>query len=490
MVAGSTEKIGTQTKSECPGSPGTRTEDPWATLSIRTEDAQAKPFSGKLPAIAGYDVVEEIGRGGMGIVYKARQLGLDRPVALKTILFGKVSNADHVARFRVEAQAIARLQHPNIVQIHEIGEDCGLPFISLELVEGGTLATKLGGVPLLPELAARIAEVLARAIQVAHGNGIIHRDLKPSNVLLTMEGIPKITDFGLAKQVDRDWGQTQSGAVIGTPSYMGPEQAAGMTELIGPKTDVYSLGAILYEMLTGRPPFRGATVLDTLDQVRSQEPLPPRRLVKVPRDLEAICLKCLEKDPRKRYESAELLADDLCRYLDGEPTVARSPGLPTRALLWCQRPQRIKEAGGFMIFISLVMATWNIIGQITFRFGFLQPNDLDAAIWQLDVVFFLLYLPLFAIGIFTVKGKPAAIWAGAFITLFNLALTIAACIGIERILPLVDMGGIMRDPGPRLPLFTLLAMFSVIQFLSFMIALVSFHANTLTRLWSNSKTQI
>jgi serine/threonine-protein kinase len=229
------------------------------------------------------------------------------------------------------------LHHPHIVQVYDVGQQQGCPFFSLEYVEGGSLAQKLQGRPQDPEQAAQLMETLARAIHVAHQHGIVHRDLKPANVLLADGAVPKITDFGLAKRLDADIGQTQSGAVMGTPSYMAPEQAAGKVKEIGPATDVYALGAILYEMLTGRPPFQAATTLDTVRQVLSEEPVPPSRLQPgVPRNLEIICLKCLEKNPRQRYATAEQLADDLCCFRGGEPIMARPLGPVGRLARWAR----------------------------------------------------------------------------------------------------------------------------------------------------------
>ncbi len=290
------------------------------------------------PAVAGYTLLAVLGKGGMGVVYKARQERLNRLVALKMILAGPHADARDAARFKIEAEAVARLQHPNIVQIYEVGEHGGLPFFSLEFVSGGSLSDRLGGAPVPPAEAARLAETLARAAHAAHRAGVVHRDLKPANVLLTPDGTPKITDFGLAKKLDDASGQTVSGAVMGTPSYMAPEQAAGQAHAVGPAADVYALGAVLYEMLTGRPPFRGDTLLDTLEQVRSRDPEPPRRAApKVPRDLETICLKCLEKSPAKRYPSAEELADDLRRFLANEPIRARPARAWERGAKWARR---------------------------------------------------------------------------------------------------------------------------------------------------------
>jgi hypothetical protein len=293
------------------------------------------------PSIPGYEIIRELGRGGKGVVYQARQTKLGRVVALKMILSGAHASPDDLARFKTEAEASARLQHPNIVQIHEVGEHGGLPYFSLEFCGGGSLEKKLNGTPLPPREAAALVETLAGAMQAAHDKGVIHRDLKPANVLMTEDGTPKVTDFGLAKKLD-EAGQTGSSVIMGTPSYMAPEQAGykpdAQARRIGPAADVYALGAILYECLTGRPPFKAATVLDTILQVVSDEPVPPTQLQsKTPRDLETVCLKCLRKDPARRYASAAALADDLARFLKGEPIRARPVGALERATKWARR---------------------------------------------------------------------------------------------------------------------------------------------------------
>jgi WD40 repeat protein len=333
-----------------------------------------QPPAGPLrPQVPGYEVLGELGRGGMGVVYRARQVVLNRLVALKMILAGSHAGAEAVDRFRAEAEAVARLQHPNIVQIFEVGEQAGLPYFALEFVDGGSLAEKLDGTPLPPRPAARLVETLARAMHAAHAAGIAHRDLKPANVLLTADGTPKITDFGLAKKLDGGAGQTASGAIVGTPSYMAPEQAAGQGKTVGPAADVYALGAILYELLTGRPPFKAATPLDTVLQVVSDEPVPPRRLQpKVPRDLETICLKCLEKEPRRRYPTALDLADDLRRFQDGKPITSRPVRTWERLGKWAKR----RPAAAALLGVTGV-AVLALVGAVV---GLLYNTRLEAAL--------------------------------------------------------------------------------------------------------------
>jgi serine/threonine protein kinase len=301
----------------------------------QTTDASSAVLA-EFPSIVGYEITELLGRGGMAVVYKARQQSLRRDVAIKMVLAGAHASAEDVARFRIEAESVAQLHHPHIVQIFEVGQQDGCPFYSLEFVAGGSLFDKLNDTELTSAEAAQLVETLARAIGFAHQRGIVHRDLKPGNIMLTADGQPKITDFGLAKRMDHSLTYSMTGVVLGTPSYMAPEQAGGSRD-VGPAADIYSLGAILYEVLTGRPPFRADTPLNTMLSVLSDEPTPPRRLHPgVPRNLETICLKCLEKDPARRYASAEDLADDLQRFLHGEAVLARPPNLLGRFDRWAR----------------------------------------------------------------------------------------------------------------------------------------------------------
>jgi serine/threonine protein kinase len=320
-----------------------------------TGDWPAPATSADWPTVPGYEILGELGRGGMGVVYKARQVSLNRLVALKLIRDGARAGPQDRARFRIEAEAAARMRHSNIVEIYEVGEYHNLPYFAMELVEGGSLDTHLSGRPLPAPVAAELIRTLALAVEHAHGQKVVHRDLKPANILLQSrpeagaDWVPKITDFGLAKRLDSDsTALTQDGAVLGTVSYMAPEQAAGRVRDIGPAVDVYALGAVLYECLTGRPPFQGDSWNRMVEQVLNDEPDPPTRLQPgVPRDLETVCLKCLEKDPARRYASAAELADDLGRFLAAKPLIAVAPDERDRLLRLAARDgfQVVEEVG-------------------------------------------------------------------------------------------------------------------------------------------------
>ncbi|MBY0522683.1 MAG: protein kinase [Gemmataceae bacterium] len=354
-----------------------RQTPPGALARESTSPRHTAELAAETPQVSGYEIIREVGRGGMGVVYQARHLGLNRLVALKMVRTGVNAGPKELERFRQEAEAVARLHHPNIVQIYDIGESAGRPYLALEYVPGGSLVQHLRGDPQPVYPAARLVETLARAVHVAHTNDIVHRDLKPANILLSNQELrdespepsspesnaerpepkagasnldsrlsalgsrlstPKITDFGLAKRIDAQTSGTETGEVVGTPSYMAPEQAAGRGRPVGPAADVYALGAILYEMLTGRPPFKGPTALDTVLQVIHEEPVRPSGLrPKLPRDLETICLKCLEKEPYRRYSSALALAADLARFRHGSPIHARPVSARERVWKWARR---------------------------------------------------------------------------------------------------------------------------------------------------------
>jgi hypothetical protein len=335
-----------------------------------------------LPAVPGYELLRELGRGGMGVVYLAWHLPLKRLVALK-MLSAAHATAEQLARFRIEAEALARLQHPNVVPIYDVGEFEGHPYFTMEYVAGPSLAALLDGRPQDAGASARLVEVLARAVDAVHHVGIVHRDLKPGNVLFALsrgadgsadsslretmnrEGVPKITDFGLAKDLTAPGQLTLAGVIMGTPSYMAPEQVRNRRGAVGPAADVYALGSVLYELLTGRPPFDAALPIEIIAQLLNQEPLSPSRLrPRLPADLATICLKCLEKSPRRRYASARDLADDLQRFRAGEPIRARPVGPVGRAYRWCLR--RPLVAG--LLALSATLAVALVVTVLAYEF--------------------------------------------------------------------------------------------------------------------------
>ena len=304
-----------------------------------------------------YEILNELGRGGMGVVYKVRQISLNRTVALKLIKAGVLADDAEMKRFQNEAESVALLDHPGIVPIYEVGEHESQRYFSMKLVEGGNLDDQLDSFTNNPRAAATLLAEVAEGVHHAHMRGILHRDLKPANILVDTEGHPHVTDFGLAKRVEGDGEMTASGAILGTPAYMSPEQATGRRGAITTATDVYGLGAVLYALLAGQAPFGGGSIIDTLDAVRMHPPRPPTRInSKAPRDLETICLKCLEKDPRRRYTSAQALADDLKAWLESRPIAARRVSAVERAWLWCKR-RPMEAALSAVVLFSLIGGT-------------------------------------------------------------------------------------------------------------------------------------
>jgi eukaryotic-like serine/threonine-protein kinase len=339
---------------------------------------KAAPTPSELPQIPGYEIESVLGRGGMGVVYKGRHLRLNRPLAIKMLLAGACATTTERERFLREAEAAARLQHPNIVPVYDVGDQGGRLYFTMEIVDGGTLADQLAGAPQPHRKAAEWLATLSDAVRAAHECGIVHRDLKPSNVLLSADGTLKINDFGLARQMEQSAGLSLTGGPMGTPGYMSPEQARGEASARGPTVDIYALGAILYELLTGRPPFRAESSSATLQQVISREPVPPSRLnASVPRDLETICLKCLQKEPDRRYASAADLRDDVQRFLRGEPIVARPVGLAERLFRWTRR----NPAGAALLLTAaglLSVATIFALREVAFA----SERRMERTAWQ------------------------------------------------------------------------------------------------------------
>ncbi|HEV3339731.1 MAG TPA: serine/threonine-protein kinase, partial [Pirellulales bacterium] len=346
------------------------------------DNGAARHTGTPLPTIPGYEVEGVLGRGGMGIVYKACQVRLNRPVALKMLLAGAYAAPGQRERFAREAEAVGGLKHPSIVQVYDVGDHEGLPFLTMEYVEGGSLADVLLGQPRPAQQAAAMLITLTEAVRVAHRDGVVHRDLKPANILLGSDGTPKIADFGLARHFNAESSLTLSGARLGTPSYMAPEQARGELSAVGPASDIYSLGAILYELLTGRPPFRGETSTETTRQAISGDPVAPTLLNRqVPRDLETICLKCLHKEPQGRYTSAAALADDLNRFQRGEPIRAR-PATPLERLSkWARRrpAQATTLAASLVVSMGLVAAGLWFVDQQTQQRNAIEADLRDVA---------------------------------------------------------------------------------------------------------------
>jgi predicted Ser/Thr protein kinase len=451
--------------------PTAAAQSQWATRGPDHPTAhfdQSRPAAAlKLPQMFGeYELLAEVARGGMGVVYRARQTALGRVVALKMILAGRLANAADVLRFRTEAEAAARLQHANIVNVFDVGEIDGQHFFTMEFIEGVSLSEKLASGPLPSRAAAGYVRRIARAVHYAHKQDIIHRDLKPSNVLIDESDEPHITDFGLAKRLGDGSDQTRTGTILGTPSYMSPEQAQGKRD-VGPATDVYSLGAILYELLTGRPPFKAETPFDTVVQVIENDPVPPSLLnARVEPDLETICLKCLEKDPAMRYASADAMAGDLQRYLDGESIDARSFNVLDRLTRMLGRDHHAEDFAGWstmLLWMAVVIGVEHVVvwALVTTQ----QPRGLVLAARAIQFV-------LLAVLFFANRGKrllpstPAerelwTIWIGYFGTYFTAILVTRLLFRFEVLVPGPAMPEHWREclPYPFLSLTAGLAFF-------------------------------
>jgi eukaryotic-like serine/threonine-protein kinase len=373
------------------------------------EEAGAEPCG-----LGDYEILRELGRGGIGIVFEARDRTLGRIVALKMLQAGSFASPEDRWRFRNESESVAQLDHSHIIPIYEVGECDGHGYFTMKLMSGGSLADHISEFPNGPARACRLLAAVADGVHHAHRRGILHRDLKPSNVLLDDQGQPYVADFGLAKQVAAGAEFTHSGALLGSPPYMSPEQTSGRRDAVTVATDVYGLGALLYALLTGHPPFRGGSVLETMEQVRDRTPERPSRInPRVDRDLETICLKCLEKDPERRYPSAEAMADDLRRWLAGEPIAARPSSGLDRVRRWCVRPQRIRDTALFLIVLGLTFAVVCAAALAVFSFARsgLEYRRVDTLRVHLVRCIVFYYLPLAVLGWNMLARRGWALWA-------------------------------------------------------------------------------
>ncbi|QEG43828.1 serine/threonine-protein kinase [Roseimaritima ulvae] len=383
-----------------------------------------------------YELLEELGRGGMGIVFLAKQVGLNRTIALKTILAPHLAASDQITRFKREAEAAAKLDHPGIVAVYDSGTVDNIHYFSMAYVDGGSLSDRLRQGLFNQQQAVQLLIAIADAVAYAHDQGVVHRDLKPSNVLLNQKGDPLVADFGLAKIVSLDAEATVSGRVLGTPSYMSPEQAAGNIRGVGPHTDIYSLGAILYRLLTGRPPFQEDTISNTIRAVLDQEPLPPRNLRPgIERDLETICMKCLEKEVADRYQTVDELKQDLQRFANDQPIKARPVSVIRAVWRWYTGRQDSSAlvAGGYAMILGTILTLWNLVGLVAVP----MQSSYDAVRWVAlnEILMGLIAqsLPMVVLGWFTLKRRPAAIYAGTLVAAAAFAFAISLYVGYTRL---------------------------------------------------------
>lgn len=383
-----------------------------------------------------YELVEEIGRGGMGVVFKAKQLGLNRMIALKTILAPHLAGPDQILRFRREAEAAAKLDHSGIVSVYDSGTVQDTHYFSMAYIEGGSLSDLLKNGPMNQIEAARLIVTIADAVDYAHRQGVVHRDLKPSNVLLNRDGDPLVADFGLAKIMSLDSEATVSGRILGTPSYMAPEQASGKTSEVGPHSDIYAIGAILYRMLTGRPPFQEDTPSSTVRAVLDQDVVPPRKMRRgIHRDLETICLKCLEKEPADRYRSAGELAVDAQHFLNDEPIKAQPVGVIRSIWRWYtgRRDSSAQVAGGYAIIAGLILMIWNVMGLVAVSLQSSYDETRHNALAEIASGLFGQSIPTVVVGWYTLKRKRWALYGGALVTISAVCFTFWLYVGLTEL---------------------------------------------------------
>lgn len=427
-----------------------------------------------MTTVGHFELIERIGIGGFGSVWKARDTELDRAVAIKIPRQGQM-DAEEIENFFREARAAAQLKHPNIVAVHEVGRDGDAVYIVCELVRGITLSDWLTGQNPTSREAAELCLGIADALHHAHENGVIHRDLKPSNIMIDREGEPHLMDFGLARREVGEVTVTTDGQVLGTPAYMSPEQAEGRSHTADRRTDVYSMGVILFKLLTGELPFRGNARMQ-MYQILHEEPRKPRTLNdRVPRDLEMICLKAMSKEPNHRYSTAAEMAEDLRRYLSHLPVEARPLGYRSRVWRWCRRPQRLRDAGAFSVFLALLLIAWGCAG-IVFTL-FLNPSDRPRESFvQILVLMIFYYVPLLWIGLQTLRRRLYAVWLGLFMSTLALCLCLIFCfqdyLGFE-----LDMGGVYATPEVRAPVVSLLSLLCAIMMFVYVFGLIAYYSN-------------